>query len=144
MSNPNRTVYDGPPLSGPGILWINSKIDAPDQISPELYKEWYETVHIPDIIAAKPGGIIASSRYECMDPARKAPYLAVYSVPDLGFLQTPEFKAVPMVHDMLPDGGPVHRFASFDSRFYQRVQLVERPGAPSSMYVLTAILSDCF
>jgi hypothetical protein len=68
-----------------------------------------------------------------MDTSREAPYLAVYSVPDLGFLQTPEFKAVPMVHEMLPEGGPVHKFASFDARFYQRAQVVEQPGAPAGM-----------
>lgn len=137
-----RTTYDGPPLSGPGILWINSKITAPDQVSPELYKKWYESVHIPDIINARPGGVIASSRYQCMDSERPAPYLAVYSVPDLGFLQSPEFRAVPMTHEMLPEGGPIHRFASFDARFYQRVEIAEREGAPPGMFLAGNVL--CF
>lgn len=129
MANPNRTAYEGPPLSGPGILWVNSKITDADQLSPELFKKWYEMAHIPDLINAKKGGVLASSRYQCPDPKQPAPYLAVYSVPDLGFLQTPEFRAVPMKHDMLPGGGPIHRFVSFDTRFYQRLQVVERPGA---------------
>jgi hypothetical protein len=130
MANPNRTVYEGPALSGPGILWINSRIDAPNQISPDLFKKWYEEYHIPDIIAARPDGCIASSRYECMDSTRTSPYLAVYSIPDLAFVQTNEFKAVSMVHELLPEGGPIHRFVSFDTRFYRRIQLVERPDAP--------------
>ena len=130
MSNTKRVAYDGPPLTGPGIIWTNCKIDAPDKVSPELFKKWYETVHITEIINAKPGGVVASSRYKCMDSEREAPYLAIYSLPDLGFLQTAEFKAVPMTNPMLPEGGPIHKFASFDTRFYQRVQVVERPGAP--------------
>lgn len=132
--NPTRTDYEGPPLSGPGILWINSKVVKPDELSDELFQTWYEQVHIPDLIAARPGGIIASWRYRCFDPERSAPYLALYSVPDLGFLTSPEFKAVPMVHDMLPGGGPIHRFASFDARYYKQVQVYEtensKPGMP--------------
>jgi len=128
MANPTRTVYSGPPLTGPGILWINSKIIAPDKLSPELFKTWYEEVHIPDIIAAKPGGVLAAWRYKCANPERPAPYLALYSIPDLAFLQTDEFRAVPMVHEMLPEGGPIHKFASFDARYYKKTQVYEKEG----------------
>jgi hypothetical protein len=129
MPSTKRTAYNGPPLSGPGIIWTASKLEATDKVPPELFKKWYETVHIPEIIAVKPGGVVAASRYQCMDPERAAPYLAVYSLPDLGYLQTPEFKSVSMSDPMLPEGGPVHKFVAFDTRFYQRVQVVERPGA---------------
>ena len=120
-----RTDYQGEPLSGPGILWINSKVTKPEELPIEVFERWYETVHIPDLIAAKPGGILASWRYKCVDPSREAPFLAVYSVPDLGFLQSKEFKAVPMTDEMLPDNGPIHLFAEFDARFYKRVQVFE-------------------
>jgi hypothetical protein len=122
---PKRTDYTGEPLSGPGILWINSKVTKPDKLSVEEFTRWYEEVHIPDIIAAKPGGIIASWRYQCLDPERTAPFLAVYSCPDLAFLQSAEFKAIPMTHDTLPGNGPIHLFADFDARFYKRVHVYE-------------------
>ncbi|KAF2496741.1 hypothetical protein BU16DRAFT_507377 [Lophium mytilinum] len=128
MANPNRTVYSGPPLSGPGILWINSKITAPDKLSPELFKTWYEEAHIPDIIGAKKGSVLAAWRYQCANPERPAPYLALYSIPDLAFLQTAEFRAVPMVHEMLPEGGPIHKFANFDTRYYKKIQVFEKEG----------------
>lgn len=128
-----RTDYEGEPLSGPGILWINSKVTAPDQLSIETFTKWYEGVHIPDIIAARPGGIVASWRYQCMDPERKAPFLAVYSCPDLSFLQSAEFKAIPMTHEMLPGNGPIHRFADFDARFYKRVQVYETEKSKTGM-----------
>jgi hypothetical protein len=120
MANPNRTDYEGEPLSGPGILWINSRITDP-AMTPEAFTRWYEQIHIPDIIAAKPGGVVASWRYQALNP-RSAPYLAVYKVPDMGFLQSAEFKAIPMVHPSLPGGGPIHRFAEFDARFLRLVE----------------------
>jgi hypothetical protein len=76
----------------------------------------------PDIIAAKPGGVAASWRYRCTDKQRPAPFLAVYKVPDMGFLQSSEFKSIPMVHPSLPDNGPIHRFAEFDARFLGHVE----------------------
>lgn len=117
MANPNRTDYEGPPLSGPGILWINSRLTDPSFLPANSFHRWYEDIHIPDIIAAKPGGVVASWRYQCLDKTRDAPWLAVYKVPDMGFLQSSEFKAIPMVDDTLPEGGPIHKFAAFDARF---------------------------
>lgn len=122
MANPNRTDYEGPALSGPGILWINSKLTDPESLPVEKFTRWYEDVHIPDIIAAKPGGVAASWRYKCLDANRPAPFLAVYKVPDMGFLQSSEFKAIPMVHPTLPGNGPIHRFAEFDARFLGHVE----------------------
>ncbi len=121
MANPNRTDYEGEPLSGPGILWINSKVTDPN-FSVEAFTSWYEGIHIPDIIAAKPGGVVASWRYKSADANRAAPFLAVYKVPDMGFLQSAEFKAIPMVHPSLPGNGPIHRHAEFDARFLGHVE----------------------
>lgn len=122
MANPNRTDYEGEPLSGPGILWINSKVTDPATLSVNAFERWYEDIHIPDIIAAKPGGVVASWRYKCQDSSRKAPFLAVYRVPDMSFLQSSEFKSIPMVHPTLPDNGPIHRYADFDARFLGHVE----------------------
>jgi hypothetical protein len=126
MANPNRTDYEGEPLSGPGILWINSKVTDPASLPVENFTKWYEQVHIPDIIAAgsklPSEGIVSSWRYKCLDTSRPAPFLAVYKVPDMGFLQSPEFKGIPMTHESLPDNGPIHRFAEFDARFLGHVE----------------------
>ncbi|KAF2099257.1 hypothetical protein NA57DRAFT_74761 [Rhizodiscina lignyota] len=143
MANPNRTVYDGPPLSGPGLIWSNSKVTAIDLLSPELFEKWYEEKHIPDVLGTAPEdhGVVASWRYRCLDPTRDAPYLALYSVPDLSFIQTDEFKSIPQKSDMLPGGGPVHNLANFDTRFYRRVQVYEKPGAARARAPL--VISVC-
>jgi hypothetical protein len=132
MANSNRTDYEGPPLSGPGVLWINSRITDTASLSVDAFATWYENIHIPDIIAAKPGGILASWRYQCTDKDRPAPFLAVYKVPDLAFLQSPEFKAIPMTHPTLHENGPIHRFAQFDSRFMGHVETWKRNDAKDS------------
>ena len=79
-------------LSGkkPGLLWVNSKIKAPDELSPEAYTKWYEDVHIPDIF--KTSGIHEAYRYQTLGQDDERPYLALYPLQDLDFLQTDEFK----------------------------------------------------
>jgi hypothetical protein len=117
MANPNRTDYEGEAFPGPGILWINSRVTNPEALSVSAFESWYENIHIPDIIGAKLGGVVSSWRYRCADSNRSAPFLAVYKVPSMAFLQSPEFKAIPMTHPSLPGNGPIHRFAEFDARF---------------------------
>lgn len=129
MANPNRTDYEGPELTGPGILWINSKVTDPDTLPVDKFTRWYEDVHIPDIIAARPGGIISSWRYQCADAGRAAPFLAVYKCPNMGFIQSTEFKSIPMTHPTLPDNGPIHRYADFDARFLKHVETWSSPDA---------------
>ncbi|CAK7215426.1 hypothetical protein SCUCBS95973_002468 [Sporothrix curviconia] len=129
MANPNRTDYEGPELSGAGILWINSKVTDPLSLPVDEFTRWYEDVHIPDIIAARDGGIISSWRYQCTDAGRAAPYLAVYKCPNMGFIQSTEFKSIPMTHHSLPGNGPIHRFADFDARFLKHVETWSSPDA---------------
>lgn len=71
-------------------LQVNSKLKQLDQVSPEDFKKWYEGVHIPDIF--KSGGIKEALRWETINPDDERPYLALYPLEDLDFLQTPEFK----------------------------------------------------
>ncbi|ORY12394.1 hypothetical protein BCR34DRAFT_482668 [Clohesyomyces aquaticus] len=125
MTRATRTSYQGPPLTGSGIIWTNSVPKAP--LSEEVFSEWYESHHIPAIRNAKPGpaGCVAAWRFKSRDVARTRRYLALYFLPDLSFLQSPEFGRVRMHHELLPQGGPAQKFADFDTRFYRRVQVFE-------------------
>lgn len=78
------------PGKNPGLLWVNSKITKPDDLSPEAYKTWYEDIHIRDIF--KTSGIREASRWQALDPKEDRPYLALYPLEDLDFLATDEFK----------------------------------------------------
>jgi hypothetical protein len=74
----------------PGLLWVNSKLKQPDKVSPEDFHKWYEEVHIPDIF--KSGGFKEAWRWESLNPADERPYLALYPLEDLDFLQSAAFK----------------------------------------------------
>ncbi|KAK3679195.1 hypothetical protein LTR78_000756 [Recurvomyces mirabilis] len=119
------------PLPGkkPGILFANSKIKKPDQLSKEEYTRWYEQVHIPDIF--KTSGIKEASRWTALDPSQDRPFLALYPLDDLDFLDTDEFKAIPVHDDNLPGSGEIFDLADFDTRYYKLAQLYEPENAKS-------------
>ena len=77
----------------PGLLLVISKLTRPNEVSPQAFTKWYENVHIPDIL--KTSGMKEASRWESTNPADERPYLALYPLRDLGFLQTDEFKGEP-------------------------------------------------
>ena len=61
-----------------------------------------------------------------MDPAAERPYLALYPLKSLDFLETDEFKSIPVHHDTVP--APSHSIfdvADFDTRYYEHVQTYE-------------------
>lgn len=129
------------PLNGPdpGLLYVNSKIIQPDKLAPEQYTQWYEETHIPDIFQT--AGIDEAYRWQALDPAAERPYLALYPLNDVGFLQSPEFKgnkindsrwtsaknpAIPVQEHKLPDTHRIFDLANFDTRYYKFIQLYER------------------
>jgi hypothetical protein len=115
-----RERYTGPQLSGPGIILSASHITKPDQLSDETFNKWYNEVHIRDVLAT--GGVPNATRFRHADPKAAIPYLAVYTVPDLAIIHSEKFRSIPMRHPMLPNGGNIHEFANFDTRFYQLIQ----------------------
>lgn len=76
----------------PGLLWVNSRLIKPDQVDSQAYQRWYEQTHIPDIF--KTSGIKEAYRYQSINPEDERPYLALYPLKDLDFLETDEFKGV--------------------------------------------------
>ncbi|TKA74995.1 hypothetical protein B0A55_02649 [Friedmanniomyces simplex] len=109
---------DKPPSGkNPGILFVNSKITKPGELSSKDYTKWYEKVHIPDIF--KTSGIKEASRWQAVDEKSERPYLALYPLEDLDFLETDEFKAIPVHDDSLPGSHAIFDFADFDTRYYK-------------------------
>ncbi|KAK3384054.1 hypothetical protein B0T24DRAFT_72567 [Lasiosphaeria ovina] len=116
-----------------GLFLVRSKIMDP-ALTPEVFRQWYEQVHIPHLLGT--GKIPASARYtlsssspppeDGQEPTR--PYLAVYPVTDLDWLKTPDcsFFTIPLHDDMLPNASKfVFDVAAFDARFFERVVGVE-------------------
>ena len=126
MSNPNRMTYVGPLLSGPGIIWVNSVPMAP--LSESVFNKWYEEVHIVEIIKAGlgSGSCIAAWRFKCQEASRFRPCLALYAVSNMPFVHSPGLVRVSQHYVTLPEGEPSQKFVDFDTRFYQRIQVLQK------------------
>ncbi|KAI1612743.1 hypothetical protein EDD36DRAFT_496003 [Exophiala viscosa] len=108
--------------TGPGVLYVNSKITC-SKLSPEIFTEWYEDVHIPDIFETS--GIKSAYRYYTTSSNPEAverPYLALYPLRDVSFLQTAEFKSIPVHSDLVPtESKCIFDLADFDTRYYTNI-----------------------
>jgi len=84
----------------PGLLLVRSKPTHPE-LSEETYNKWYSTQHIQDVVD---GGLAdLALRYKNVDPKAEYPYLALYRVPDLAFLQDEKkMGQIPSTSDLLP------------------------------------------
>ncbi|KAB5515243.1 hypothetical protein GE09DRAFT_1160641 [Coniochaeta sp. 2T2.1] len=111
----------------PVVLFVNSKIIS-DTLSPELFRDWYEGVHIPDIFETS--GIKSAFRYHTTTPGKvDRPYLALYPVADLEWLNSAEFKAIPVHSDMLPnESKAIFELADFDTRYYVTIDTKAESG----------------
>lgn len=102
----------------PGLLYVNSKITSPLLTVP-AFTTWYEDIHIRDIFVTS--GMKAAFRYESTTPTEvERPYLAVYPVRDVDFLQSDEFKSIPVHDGSLPgESKCIFDLADFDTRYYE-------------------------
>lgn len=104
-----------------GVLLVFSRIADPASFSSDTYDDWYNLIHIPDTLNTD--GISNAARYRAeRDSHEEYPYLALYRVPDMNFLDGKEFGSIAVHHEMLP--GPSHSIldvAMFDLRRYIRV-----------------------
>src|ERR1700761_666818 len=113
-------TYNMAKQSGPGFLYVNAKITDPS-LSPELFTKWYQDIHIPDIFETKE--ILSAFRYYTTSSEKvDRPYLALYPVEDVGFLQTDKFRNIPVYSDILPGDGLIFDYADFDIRYYTHVK----------------------
>jgi len=110
----------------PGILWVNSDVIKPDQLSKEDFDSWYCDEHIPDVVAKS--GIATAHRYEYVPgrsiPERSLGFLTVYLMEDVNFMETKEFKS-------LEGQSPGPSKERIFTRSYELVQLNEAGNAKS-------------
>jgi len=125
----------------PGILFVNSKITS-DALKPEVFKEWYESVHIPDILATS--GIKFGCRYQSTAPEKvERPFLALYPVKDVQWLHSEEFKSIPMHSDMLPvESKLISDLADFEHRYYETVDATAESGCQGPAKALVCVEFD--
>ncbi|KAL1604863.1 hypothetical protein SLS60_004403 [Paraconiothyrium brasiliense] len=117
-----------------GIIWVSSRIAHPAQprhdvevLTPERFCAWYEETHIQEVTALE--GVPGAVRWEAVQPqptanawSIEAPWLTVYSMPDIDYRNSKEFKGLDgqsapkerLLHEVFEQ-------ARFDTRFYERI-----------------------
>jgi hypothetical protein len=113
-------------MSGPGLLFVLSKITRTDILDDETYIKWYEDEHIAEIMETS--AVKSALRYKSVDPSVDTPYLATYPMKDIGFAQGEEFKKIKIHSDNLPGGGLIYDLADYDVRYYQLIQTYDPKG----------------
>lgn len=119
------------------VIFVQSRIRSTDVLKPEIFGQWYDDVHMPDLLETP--GISASFRYvtagsdsEADQASEAFPYLAVYPQVDRGWLRSDgcEFLKVPVHADMLPNESKyIFEVADFAMGAYERVGDVVEIGA---------------
>lgn len=111
-------------ISGPGILYVNSKISRPDILDEDTYLNWYDNDHIAEIVQTS--GVESAWRFKDVNIGSvEKPYLAMYPLKDLAFTQGSEFKGIRVHSDMLPNGGPIYDLADVDVRYMNLIQVFD-------------------
>lgn len=107
----------------PGLLFVRSRITSPD-LTDSAFKKWYSEVHFSDVLES--GLADLALRYENANPEAKYPYLVVYRLPDLGFVQDEKkMQTIPMKSELLPGSGEVSECTDMDIRAYEIIQRFE-------------------
>ncbi len=60
----------------PGLIWANSKVTKPVNLSRQSFSDWYKDTHVPDVL--KTGAVKEACRYEAIDPNEEQFHLALY------------------------------------------------------------------
>ncbi|KAL2760375.1 hypothetical protein ACRALDRAFT_1078881 [Sodiomyces alcalophilus JCM 7366] len=113
-----------PPVSGRGIIYVNSGIERTDVLDEEKFMNWYDNDHIPEILETS--GVSSAWRFKDVEAGKvEKPYLAMYPLEDIGFTQTEEFKKIRVHSDLIPGGASIYDLANFDVRVYNLTQVFD-------------------
>ncbi|KAF2099276.1 hypothetical protein NA57DRAFT_74778 [Rhizodiscina lignyota] len=130
-------------MSGPGMLYVTSKIARKDLMDYDIYMNWCETFsslyqvanidrydndHIAEIMQTS--GIHTAFRYIDTNKDALKPYLAFYPMPDIAFTQGEEFRKISVHSKLLPGTGLCYDLADIDVRYYGLTENGERKGGP--------------
>ncbi|KAI1341327.1 hypothetical protein F5Y15DRAFT_31034 [Xylariaceae sp. FL0016] len=110
--------------TGPGLLYVNSKLTLPNKLNEASFYQWYDDEHIPDVMQS---GVIKTA-LRCTDvaaPTRKVdlPYLVLYPLSDISYLYGSEFAKARATSDLFPEGSICYDIGEFDVRHYRLVQV---------------------
>ena len=110
-----------PTMSGPGLLFVLGKISRPDLMDEATYMNWYDNDHIAEILEtpSDTAGIKTAFRFIHADHHEANwPYLALYPMEDLAFLNSEGFRKITVHSKLLPGSGLIYDLADNEVRYY--------------------------
>ena len=120
-------------MSGPGLLFVMARISRPDLMDEPTYMNWYDNDHIAEIIETS--GINSAFRFKRTDPdAASFPYLALYPMDDIAFLQGDEFKKIKVHSELLPGSGLSYDLADNEVRYYSLQEVSDQAKKGKGQY----------
>lgn len=116
-------------ISGPGILWVASRIRRPDQISWPAFQQWYDDTLVPNLMEVS--GVHAALRATATEFALDRPNAVVTVTDDLAVFDGSSFKAMPD-HRGLPEGrtDSPGEFIDYETRWYSFIDCFEHAKKP--------------
>ncbi|KAF2841918.1 hypothetical protein M501DRAFT_998124 [Patellaria atrata CBS 101060] len=125
-------------MSSPSALLYVLTSPKPS-LSHSNFNEWYDTVHLKDVLSP-PGAPTLGLRFKHIDPSAAFPYLALYPLEDLGYLQTDGPKTIPMTHELLGESGEFSKEVDAELRVYVKIQELEgvdlKDGRPKAVVIV--------
>ncbi|KAM0819562.1 putative EthD domain-containing protein [Seiridium cardinale] len=113
-------------ISGPGCLYVESRISKPGILDEKTYLKWYDEDHIVDLLQIS--GIGSARVLKDVNPDADKPYLVLYPLDDLGIMKSDDMKNIKARSDLLPGTGNMYDLADFDSRFDSLIQVYDPTG----------------
>lgn len=116
-------------MGPPGLLTVRTRIIHPD-LTDDAFNHWYNDILMPHVLeaakASKVPGPPAVLRYQHAEGDKNPfPYLAMYPLPDIDWLKSEEWKAVPRSSDVLPGSGHMKESIEFQIHLYEHIQTFE-------------------
>ncbi|KAF1988012.1 hypothetical protein K402DRAFT_374621 [Aulographum hederae CBS 113979] len=136
-------------MPSPFLLFVNSK---PTAVSDEVWKKWYTTEHIPDIVSSRTSTRACLFEEDYTSPIspkekHERRYLALYQTDFEEALQSSNYQKCATTSEMLAkNGGSKEVFGNgeFDSRYYGLVQTYDPNKLGEAVpppYILTVEMS---
>lgn len=115
------------PSPTPYLLHVTSH---PTQVSPQTWKQWYKSEHLPDLVHSSTA--VRAALYEEIDltgapsPETKQNFLAVYQTEFEKCLETPNYEGVRTTSTLFKEDGAksdsIWENGDINARYYERIQ----------------------
>lgn len=109
-------------------MFVTSSILDDTKTSDEKYNRFYNEEHLPDMLRIAPCSL--AMRYKNVLPGSTMPYLAIYPIPDSGYLTSPDMgRLIDTTRKSKTfDNEDIFHYVEFNLRPYEKIQTFEGYG----------------